>query len=349
MKTKEKLEVPTGAELLARLSKDVKLAGATLGKDEARFLVDLYYQIQDFRIATSGQIRSITKLQTNEPHQTLAFFTHNFEQLENDIKSVLDVYTDSSKVGAWCKSICGIGPVITAGLLSYIDIEQAPTAGHIWAYGGYDPTRQWLGTAKSTELYNEVIGDKKNIDSEDIIKLSARSGWKVEYLEKNGRPSKKKADGTVEYSDKYTKTALIKAMSFRPYNSHLKTLFWKIGQSFIKVSNNEQDIYGKIYKQRKAYEIVKNESGCYKQQADDKLVKFNIGKDTEAYKAYSVGKLPDAQITQRSARYATKIFLSHLHRVMYLDHFNEEPPKPFAIAILGHAHEIECPNLQYIK
>ena len=34
-------------EAIRKLSKDERSATATLGKDEARFLVDAYYQLQD--------------------------------------------------------------------------------------------------------------------------------------------------------------------------------------------------------------------------------------------------------------------------------------------------------------
>lgn len=130
----------------------------------------------------------------------------------------------------------------------------------------------------------------------------------------------------------------------RPWNAKLKVLCWKIGQSFVKVSNKEDDIYGHIYKMRKAYEQEKNEAGDYADQAAAKLEKFKIGKDTDAYKYYSRGKLPPAHIEQRAERYATKIFLSHLFEVWYEIEKGEKPPKPYAIAILNHAHEIPIPH-----
>ena len=39
-------------------------------------------------------------------------------------------------------------------------------------------------------------------------------------------------------------------------------------------------------------------------------------------------------------RWAVKIFLAHLHHVMYVEHYGAEPPKPYAIDILGHGHMI---------
>lgn len=116
---------------------------------------------------------------------------------------------------------------------------------------------------------------------------------------------------------------------------------WKLGESFVKVKNNPEDQYGHLYEERKAYESAKNEAGDYKEQAAEILKTKNIGKDTDAYKAYIQGKLPPGHIHARAKRYAVKLFLSHLFDFWYRHHYQKEPPKPFAIAILGHAHMLE--------
>ena len=265
-------------EALNKLKRDIKNAGTTLSKEEARYLVDLYYQMQEYRKASDNQVRQLQKEDNKEPHETLAFFANNFRTLERNIKSVLQVYAESKPIGQWMLSICGIGPVISAGLMANIDITKVQTAGQIQAFAGLDPTREW----------NK--GEK------------------------------------------------------RPYNARLKTLCWKIGQCFIKVQNNEEDVYGKIFAIRKAYEIERNEKGERADQAKAKLERFNIKKTTDAYKWYSQGKLPPAHINQRASRYAVKIFLSHLFSVWYEMEHKEKPPKPYAIAILNHAHEIPIPN-----
>lgn len=265
-------------EALNKLKRDIKNAGTTLSKEEARYLVDLYYQMQEYRKASDNQVRQLQKEDNKEPHETLAFFANNFRTLERNIKSVLQVYAESKPIGQWMLSICGIGPVISAGLMANIDITKVQTAGQIQAFAGLDPTREWHK------------GEK------------------------------------------------------RPYNARLKILCWKIGQCFIKVQNNEEDVYGKIFAIRKAYEIERNEKGELADQAKAKLERFNIKKTTDAYKWYSQGKLPPAHINQRASRYAVKIFLSHLFSVWYEMEHKEKPPKPYAIAILNHAHEIPIPN-----
>lgn len=130
----------------------------------------------------------------------------------------------------------------------------------------------------------------------------------------------------------------------RPWNARLKVLCWKLGESFVKVSGNEKAFYGKIYRERKALEIERNERGEFAEQAKAKLEKFKIGKTTDAYAAYSAGKLPPAHIHARACRYAVKMFLAHLHEVWYRHEFKTDPPLPYPIAHLGHAHKIEVPE-----
>ena len=128
----------------------------------------------------------------------------------------------------------------------------------------------------------------------------------------------------------------------RPWNASLKTLCWKIGQSFMKFSGSEECFYGHIYRERKDYEIKRNEAGGNAARAAELLPKFK--KTSEAHKHLSAGKLPPAQIDARARRYAVKLFLSHLHARWYEEHTGESPPKPYPIGILGHAHEIAAPD-----
>lgn len=264
-------------EAIRKLSKDERSATATLGKDEARFLVDAYYQLQDNRIRSDGQVRSMSK--DGEPHSTLKWLADMNRTLEESIKAALDVYSNASPVGRWMRSQKGIGPVIAAGFLAHLDITKAETAGAFWSFAGLDPRAVWEKGKK------------------------------------------------------------------RPWNASLKVLCWKLGESFVKVSGRDDAFYGKLYKQRKEIEIAKNEAGEFAEQAKTKLEKFKIGKDTDAYAAYIQGKLPPAHIHARAKRWAIKLFLANLHEVMYVDHFKKDPPLPYAIGILGHAHKIAPPGV----
>lgn len=259
-------------EHIERLKRDIKEASVTMSADEARFLVDAYYMMQEDRKRAHNQVRALGE--SAEPHMVIQWLAQQSQLLENQIKRALDAYSASQEIGVWARSVSGVGPVIAAGLMADIDITRAPTVGHIWRYAGLDPTTKW------------------------------------------GKGQK------------------------RPWNADLKTLCWKIGESFVKVSGKPDAFYGHVYLERKAQEVARNERGDFADQAAKKLEDFNIGKDTDAYKAYIQGKLPPAHLHARAKRYAVKLFLSHWHEVAYQAHYGKEPPLPYPIAHLGHAHKI---------
>jgi hypothetical protein len=262
-----------------RLSRDLIKATTTLSEQEARFLVDAYYLMQEDRKRANNQVRAMEA----EPHLLVGWLAEQSETLEGQIKRALDAYSDSHAVGQWLKSVFGIGPVIAAGLLAHIDITKCPTAGHIWRFAGYDPTTKW------------------------------EKGQK------------------------------------RPWNAGLKTLCWKAGQSFMKFSNNDECVYGKVYRERKAYEIARNDRGDNAAVAASTLEARKFGKDTEAFKAYTIGKLPPGQIDARARRYAVKLFLSHLQLVWHWIHFRRVPAKPYALGHLDHTHFIDPPNIELVE
>lgn len=136
----------------------------------------------------------------------------------------------------------------------------------------------------------------------------------------------------------------------RPWNAQLKTLCaYKIGEAFVKVSGKDDAFYGQLYRERKELEQQRNERGDYADQAKAALDKKRHSKSTEAYKAYSKGKLPRAQIHRRAVRWTVKLFLSHYHHVGYVLRFGKEPPKPYVFSRLGHADVIDPPNIEMVR
>jgi hypothetical protein len=131
---------------IQKLTKDLREASRTLGTAEVRFLCDAYYKIQEDRIRSAHQVRTLSQATDDkapEPHDTIAWLFTQEQTLENQIKAALDVYGAGQPAGVWMRSIVGIGPVITAGFLAHIDIAKAPTVGHIWRFCGLDPTVKW--------------------------------------------------------------------------------------------------------------------------------------------------------------------------------------------------------------
>lgn len=263
-------------DAIRNLTKDERAAASTLGRDEARFLVDAYYTMQENRIRATAQVRALS--QSGEPNAVLQWLARMNLTLEQAIKVALDCYSASQPIGQWMRRQKGVGPVISAGLIAHLDIHKAKTAGAFWSFAGLDPSVRW------------------------------EKGQK------------------------------------RPWNADLKVLCWKLGESFVKVSNLEDAFYGRFYRRTKDELIARNERGEFAEAARMKLEQFKIGKDTEAYKHYSQGRLPPAHIHARARRVTVKLFLSHLHEVWWKLEFGTEPPKPFSIAILNHTHYIPPPE-----
>lgn len=132
---------PTDLAPLDKLAQEIRAAGSMLDRDQARFLVDLYYRTQEHRIALAGQERALTAAE--KPTDIVHHFGAQMSTLERQVVSVLDPFTQASMVGVWSRAQHGVGPIIAAGFLAHIDIERAPTVGHIWRFAGLDPTLKW--------------------------------------------------------------------------------------------------------------------------------------------------------------------------------------------------------------
>lgn len=262
---------PDQPEHVQKLNRDLRAAAKLMGVREARYYVNTYYDLQDYRIASANQQKKL--LEGKEPNEAMQWLNTQLKVLEGQLHAMLDKWSGAQPMGVWARDICGIGPVFSAGLMAHIDISKAPTVGHIWRFAGLDPTMKW------------------------------KKGEK------------------------------------RPWNASL----WLMGESFVKVSGNRRDIYGKLYLERKEYEAKRNEEGynrpeCQRRlEEDDKKPK---GKRMEAdlRALLETGKLPQKALHERAKRWAVKLFLAHWFEEAYRQHHGAEPPAPYPIAHLGHAH-----------
>jgi len=327
-------------ELVRRITKDAlnKIGADPTGmsKDEIRFLVSSYYAIQEMRKLLNNRASALVK--QDDPASIFHFISSGIEITEKNILKFLAVASSMDEIGQWAESIRGIGPVISAGLLAHIDINKAPTVGHIWRFAGLDPTLDWLGREKSAKLVNDLVGRGTEATDAQFVAIATAANRKVDSLMAQVQAF---AESTGKGSY-LTKDNIVKTLAKRPWNADLKLICWKAGESFVKVSNHNEDVYGHEYAARKLVEMQKNEAGEYAQQA--KIKAERVGKNTDAYKAYSQGMLPPAHIHARAKRYAVKLFLSHWHHVAYESTFGTPPPKPYILNQDGHTHYLAPPG-----
>lgn len=176
---------------ITKLSADLKAAAKILGPQEARFVVDSYYVVQEMRKRLGNQKRAMSE--SGEPSQLLEWYFDQQKQLEKFLKISLDVYSANHPVGVWMRSIKGVGPVIASGFLAHIDIEKALTAGTIWRFSGLDPTVEWnKGEKRPWNARLKVLcwklGDSfvKTSGGDDPSPYGMRyRRWKGIYVERN--------------------------------------------------------------------------------------------------------------------------------------------------------------------
>ena len=184
----ENQENPTAEDFMLidkMLKKDLREAAKNLGIHEARYLVDLYYTAQKFRMATDSQKRAAEGY--NEPTTFLSNVFSQFSTIEHNIQLSLDVYTDNHPIGKRVRTVKGMGPVMTAGLIANLKIalprkayiaEGASTelvpvhsVGAWWRYCGLDPTLKWTGREDTSMLLKEVNSEYEG-KTDDLGKLS---------------------------------------------------------------------------------------------------------------------------------------------------------------------------------
>lgn len=328
-----------------KMSKDVKTKLVNCTPEDIKYVVQMYYQIQDFRINAGGKLRAIEQSKAaaskasddGETHLDLMqWIYNNMLGIEHEIQKALDIWTDNDTVASWLKQITGIGPVISAGLVANLDITKASSVGHFYSYCGLnDNNDPWLGEKKARAIVDDVIPvKKKTLDTSDILAVAQHPDCKrsVEKLCRYAWDEKKQ---------KYTRDALIKGLSKLQYNKDLKVLLWKAGQSFMKVSNNPKSLYGRIYKEKRASEKLKSEAGLFADQAAAGYERCKNSKNKAVLEAYKAGKLPDGHIIARSTRYACKFLVSHLFEEMWRVKYNTEAPRLYVHEYLGHVDYVE--------
>lgn len=336
-------------------------------KEEARFFVDCYYQVQKMRIRLENQMRAILSDKDNNQPETveekgkkkkktkvlsqnttfIGYILRSMRIIEDSIKCGLEEFSNSTYIGRWSKEIKGVGPVISSCLMAGLELKDTPDghdtwmkAANIWSYCGLNNNnRPWLGKDKTRKIVNDLIEENnKVLDDSVVMKVAAITKWPYSSFEEAAKNLKTK---------KWNKDKVIKVASKIPYNQDLKVLMFKIGDSFLK-NSNRGSFYGELYKKRRDYEIAKNENGDYADQAAQKLKDCNIVK-TETKKCYQSGKLPAGHIITRAKRYAVKMFMSHYYEAMYYNKYGKMPANPYILEFGEEHHDYIGPEVPYTK
>ncbi len=335
------LSVKEHRAFIRRLNADLGTAAASLAPAEARTVVDLYYQIQEFRKASKNQVLAGQQAAGREPNSLLTFVGAEFRALENLCKKAMDVFTDQHVVTRWAKGLVGVGPVLAGGIFSQINMDKAPTAGSIWRFAGLDPTMKWYSSEEAQKFARDQRGTRK-LTPEVAREIAMAAGKNPDAVLRFATTN---AKGEPR---KLTVKTLGSAIAKKPFNGRLKTLIWKFADCQVKFKNKDGSFYGPLIAQYKAELIRKNLAGAFAEAAAESLKRLK-DKSTPTYKANSEGRLSDGHLEARAKRWVGKLFISHWHEVQYQQHFGRKAPKPYVLEFgdsqgRQHAHKIEVPN-----
>ncbi len=118
-----------------------------IDKSSIQKIVTSYNRIEDVKSA----IQSLNDSADNLP--ILDSMISTLDSIDSIVKRPLSNYVEDSVVGKWASSQVGIGPVLSAGLMAYIDMEKAHSPGAVWRYAGLDPSfnnkKRFSGELKS--------------------------------------------------------------------------------------------------------------------------------------------------------------------------------------------------------
>ena len=93
--------------------------------NEARYLIDNYYQIQQMRINTANQIRALEQGADNKSSKkelndnkinTSMFLYDQYVTMEENAKRLLEGFINSNYLSRWASQVTGIGPILAASL-----------------------------------------------------------------------------------------------------------------------------------------------------------------------------------------------------------------------------------------
>lgn len=206
-----------------------------------RALVDLRdRQIQKARIQFELRLSAIERQADLDPtgrqqavlQRYFERFTALEKELDADISDLLDFYVISEHLSA----VKGIGPTLSAKLISMIDIRRAETVSSLWRFAGYGMGEYWqdgngkiIAPTSGFKWVKGKTGERERVFSEpepepDWVVVTVRdrsvAGWQ------------------------------------RKYNARLKTACYLIGTSFLRSQSPYAD---EFYRARERYQQTHSE------------------------------------------------------------------------------------------
>ncbi len=202
---------PEHVPALLKLNADLKKMAVAISPNEARQLVSVYYAMQDERKRMG--LRRVFAEKDGKPMRLVEHFEKQAWFLEQQVKKALDLYTAGHEIGQHLRAIRGIGPVLSAGLMTWFVVKDTYPEKHDLA--GQDRIRNVVGAWWSfAGLHEDVVWEKGqkrpySVEAKTLLYKVGESFVKVQahkddvygklYKTRKGYEEKKNAAG--EYGE----------------------------------------------------------------------------------------------------------------------------------------------------
>lgn len=336
-------EIDVAEKITARKVKEVKLAD--LEYPDLHLLIEQRETVQKTRVRLGNQLHAYKNLYGEIPPHKSYLETAYYDECirEANIDKLIKAVVTGNEVAEWMMQNKGIKHITMAKLMSEFNLVEISHgnvrirqyASEWMSYAGLNKqNRQWISKEEAHKIVTEVCGARGEITNESVINLAARTQWKYMQL----------YDAAYDVEKgKWDRKKLTAAIAKRPFNGQAQALLFNVivGQIKLSAKSNadlNEYLYAKLYYERLAKEIEKNDNYEFAEQAKREADKYT----GELRELYESGKLCKAHLQMRAMRFAEKILLSHLFEETYRVYGDGEvPADPYPIAHLGHRDRIE--------
>lgn len=288
-------------------------------------LVNVYYDMQKVRIISGNRFQAAVRdgwMTEEDAKVEYKRVEDTLKRYEKEITKDIGAYAYEHVIWEnWLKRVRGIGPIIAGGLLANIgDISKFDTVSKLWAYCGLHVLKAEAGTGKrwfQTEVearkWVEPFVDRARAKSKAMDKKFSDAQAEI--------VRSRTLKGVCWGEDVETEQVAARRRrgQVANWNSTLKTLCWKIGESFNKISGP----YQRAVISFKEQDRLKHPEPAKTDKED---------RDGKAIMQYSKG-----HIHARGKRRAVKLFLSHLW-VVWRQLEGLPTREPYAKDYLGHTN-----------
>ncbi len=167
--------------------------------------------------------RGADGLDSSEQYHLTQDWLEVFEDLESDIDAQIEEVVKEFPIYEHVAGVRGIGPLMAAQLIAFIDVARAPYPSSVWKYAGLGLSEYWID--ENGKVMAPKQGFKWNKKKKEWLSVTVEPepGWELKRL-----------------SDRLT------AGYRSPYNKRLKTIcLGKVATQFMKAGGAYRDEYDK--------------------------------------------------------------------------------------------------------